>query len=121
VVSFTLNVSQQSGIATKIRAQALRAKARSHQIAFCLAICWYHRTRLHETSETVMKKSLALGLVATLLATSLFAGGPVVVEDTVVVEDAPASSTGGLIPILLLGLIGIALSSGGSDAPENCV
>ena len=68
-----------------------------------------------------MKKSLALGLAATLLASSLFAGGPVVVEDTVVVEDAPASSTGALIPLLLLGLIGIAISSGGNDAPANCV
>ena len=68
-----------------------------------------------------MKKTVALIAALTLLSTALYAGGPIVVEDEAVVQNEPASSTGALVPLLLLGLIGLAIMSGGDDGPVNCV
>lgn len=69
-----------------------------------------------------MKKAFALACALALEASVLYAGGPVVVEDdVVVVDEKPASSSGALIPLLLLAVIGLAISAGGDDAPQGCV
>lgn len=55
--------------------------------------------------------------VAALLASPSFAGGIAepVIEPEVVAQDAGSSSAGILVPLLLLVLIGIAISGGGSE------
>lgn len=67
-----------------------------------------------------MKKVVALVAAMALFSTALYAGGPVVVEDVVIVEEKPASSFGALIPLLLLALIGIATASGDDDSISIC-
>lgn len=65
-----------------------------------------------------MRKALLLSTALTLGALNpALAGGPVVVaEEPEVVEAAPASSSGMLIPLLLLGVV-IAVAVGQDDDP----
>jgi hypothetical protein len=61
-----------------------------------------------------MKKTLTATLVAALAAPA-FAGGPVIIEDTEVVAERPAS--GFLLPLLAVVAIGLLVASG-DDEPE---
>lgn len=63
-----------------------------------------------------MKKCLTATLVAAL-ATPAMAGGPVIVEDTEVVAERPASNI--LIP--LIAVVAIAVLIGKDDDPPPCV
>lgn len=62
-----------------------------------------------------MKKLIALTAAAVLAAGALQAGGPVIVEDTTVTEK-PASSAGWVVPVLILGVIGLAIASSNDDS-----
>ena len=65
-----------------------------------------------------MKKTLLAGCALMLAGTALYAGGPVMVaEDPQVVAEEPASSTGALVPLLLLAVIGLVIASGSDDEP----
>ena len=57
-----------------------------------------------------MKRLIALTTAVVFAAGALQAGGPVVVEDSTVAEK-PASSAGWVVPVLLLAVIGLAISS----------
>ncbi|WP_295079055.1 hypothetical protein [Tabrizicola sp.] len=61
-----------------------------------------------------MNKTLTATLVAALAAPA-FAGGPVLLEDTEVVAERPASNI--LIPLLAVVAIGLLISSGDDDEP----
>lgn len=65
-----------------------------------------------------MKKLIALTAAFGLMATTLNAGGPVIVEE-IVVEEKPASSAGWVVPALVLVIIGLAISSGNDDSQGN--
>ena len=65
-----------------------------------------------------MKRLIALAAVFALTATALTAGGPVVVED-VVVEEQAATSKGWVIPALLIAVIGTAILSSDDEAEIN--
>ena len=56
-----------------------------------------------------MKKLIVATTVASALATALYAGGPVVVEDEAVVAEAAPTSKGWVVPALLLAVIGLAI------------
>ena len=60
---------------------------------------------------------LKAAALAALVASPSFAGGIAepVIEPEVVAQDAGSSSAGILIPLLLLVLVGIAVSGGGSN------
>ena len=60
---------------------------------------------------------LKVAALAALVASPSFAGGIAepVIEPEVVAQDAGSSSAGILIPLLLLVLVGIAVSGGGSN------
>jgi uncharacterized membrane protein YdjX (TVP38/TMEM64 family) len=68
-----------------------------------------------------MKKAVAIACALALGATALYAGGPVVIENVEVAEEKPVSSSGALLPIILLAVIGLAIASGDNDAPQGCV
>jgi len=61
---------------------------------------------------------LKVAALAALVASPSFAGGIAepVIEPEVVAQDAGSSSAGILIPLLLLVLVGIAVSGGGSNS-----
>jgi len=61
-----------------------------------------------------VNKTLTATLVAALAAPT-FAGGPVLLEDTEVVAERPASNI--LIPLLAVVAIGLLISSGDDDEP----
>ncbi|MES2817270.1 MAG: hypothetical protein V4720_20365 [Pseudomonadota bacterium] len=67
-----------------------------------------------------MNKTLTATLVAALAAPA-FAGGPVLLEDTEVVAERPASNI--LIPLLAVVAIGLLISSGDDDpvTPTSCI
>ena len=72
--------------------------------------------------ETHMKKIIAAAAGLAMVSTILYAGGPLVVaDDLVVVEEKPATSSGALVPLLILAVIGIAIAAGNDDAPQDCV
>lgn len=60
---------------------------------------------------------LKAAALAALVASPSFAGGIAepVIEPEVVAQDAGSSSAGILVPLLLLVLVGIAVSGGGSN------
>ncbi|MCX7287517.1 MAG: hypothetical protein NTW20_08125 [Rhodobacterales bacterium] len=64
-----------------------------------------------------MKKAFAAAALLGLIGSALYAGGPVIVteEEPAVVAEAPASSGGWVIPVILLAVIGLAITSGGDD------
>lgn len=64
-----------------------------------------------------MKKLVALTLAASVMASAAFAGGPVIIEDVVVIEDKPASSVG-ILPLLLIPIILCVALCGNDDDPE---
>jgi hypothetical protein len=64
-----------------------------------------------------MKKISALALIATMSASTAFAGGPIDVAPEPMIDVAPeatSSSNGGLLILLLLGL-GLAAAASGSS------
>lgn len=68
-----------------------------------------------------MNKIIAAALAASiaLSATTVFAGGPVIVEDIEVVEDKPASSIG-VLPLLIGAIIiGAVLLNNDEDEDEE--
>ena len=69
-----------------------------------------------------MRKIIAAASGLAMVSTILYAGGPLVVaDDVVVVEEKPATSSGVLVPLLILAVIGLAISAGDDDAPQGCV
>ena len=64
-----------------------------------------------------MKKLVAMTLAASVMASSAFAGGPVIIEDDVVVVEKPASSVG-ILPLLLIPII-LCVALCGSDDSED--
>ena len=62
-----------------------------------------------------MKKIIALTTAVGLMASALYAGGPVIIEDTTV-EEKPASSAGWLVPALILTAIGLAVALNNNDS-----
>lgn len=66
-----------------------------------------------------MKKLLAACATLALLGTALQAGGPVIVEDTAVVAEEPATSAGWVLPAVILAVIGIAVISSDDDSGGN--
>lgn len=67
-----------------------------------------------------MKKVFAMTCALAVASSALYAGGPVVVEDEVVVEAKPASSGDALIPLLLLAVIGLAIAASDDNSPVLC-
>jgi len=65
-----------------------------------------------------MKKLIALTAAFGLAASTLYAGGPVIVEDIVVEEEA-ASSAGWIVPALVVVILGLAIASGNDDSQGN--
>lgn len=67
-----------------------------------------------------MKKTLTATLVAALAAPAM-AGGPVLLEDTEVVAERPASNI--IIPLLAVVAIGLLISSNDDDPvpPQPCI
>ncbi len=64
-----------------------------------------------------MKKLVAMTLAASLMASTAFAGGPVIIEDDVVIVEKPASSVG-ILPLLLIPII-LCVALCGSDDEEQ--
>ncbi len=65
-----------------------------------------------------MKKLVAMTLAASVMASASFAGGPVIIEDDVVVVEKPASSVG-ILPLLLIPIILCVALCGSNDDNEN--
>jgi len=63
-----------------------------------------------------MKKLFAMTLAASVMASAAFAGGPVIIEDDIVVVEKPASSVG-ILPLLLIPII-LCVALCGSDDDE---
>lgn len=67
-----------------------------------------------------MKKAVVISLALAVASSVVSAGGmPEAGAPDVIVEEKAPSSSGALIPLLLLALIGIAVA-GGNDGPVNC-
>lgn len=64
-----------------------------------------------------MKKLVAMTLAASVMGSAAFAGGPVIIEDDVVVVEKPASSVG-ILPLLLIPII-LCVALCGSDEDER--
>lgn len=66
-----------------------------------------------------MKKLVAAGLAAamTISAPIAYAGGPVIVEETV--EEKPSSSVG-ILPIIIVGIALCAALCGNDDDSDEC-
>jgi hypothetical protein len=63
-----------------------------------------------------MKNTLAAAAMLGLIGSALYAGGPVVVaEEAVAVAEEPASSGSWVLPVILLAVIGLAITSGCDD------
>lgn len=65
-----------------------------------------------------MKKLVAMTLSASVMASAVFAGGPVIIEDEIVVVEKPASSVG-ILPLLLIPIILCVALCGGDDNPQT--
>ena len=63
-----------------------------------------------------MKKLVAMTLAASVMVSAAFAGGPVIIEDDVVIVEKPASSVG-ILPLLLIPII-LCVALCGSDNEE---
>lgn len=61
-----------------------------------------------------MKKLVAMSLAMSVMASNAFAGGPVIIEDEIVVVEKPASSVG-ILPLLLIPIILCVALCGGDD------
>lgn len=64
-----------------------------------------------------MKKLVAMTLAASVMASAAFAGGPVIIDDDVVIAEKPASSVG-ILPLLLIPII-LCVALCGSDDDED--
>jgi hypothetical protein len=75
-----------------------------------------HLLRDGHLKEKTMNKLLASTLASALILSSAtaHAGGPVIIEETEVVAEKPASSVG-ILPLLLIGVVLCVALCGGSD------